>query len=166
MFPGFEAVPGIKPGALEGNVEQHHAFSEGLTALQTYATSTEAESYSGERVRALIDGFAAQLREHLADEITTLWSLESCGEENGKKLLEVYQAAEAEAGKQDKSVVPPMVLGLCDATFQGGNNWPVMPMGSSFFVHYIFGRKHRGAWRFLPCDTWRNPKPLAFLGEK
>ncbi|PYH90223.1 hypothetical protein BO71DRAFT_402400 [Aspergillus ellipticus CBS 707.79] len=29
---------------------------------------------------------------------------------------------------------------------------------SSYFVHYLFARKNAGAWRFLPSDTWGNPR--------
>jgi len=61
-----------------------------------------------------------------------------------------------------QTVVPPMVLGLCDKTFEGGNSWPVMPWIAPYIVHYLFGRKHARSWKFLPCDTWRTPRPLAF----
>lgn len=65
-----------------------------------------------------------------------------------------------------QTVVPPMVLGLRDITFRGGNTWPVMPPLSEYFVHYIFAWKHSGSWRFLPCDTWGTPRPLAFAETK
>ena len=166
MFPAFEAVPGVTPGSLQHNIEQHHEFSDGLSALRKYASEASAAAYSGAHVRSLIDGFAETLRQHLVDEIDTLWAMDSVTKgPNSEKLVKIYQHCEKEAGKQDKTIVPPMVLGLCDRTFEGGNDWPKMPMGSAYFVHYLFGRKHRGAWRFLPCDTWRNPKPLAFLGN-
>jgi hypothetical protein len=164
MFPSFESVPGVTPGSLQHNVVQHHGFSDGLSALQKYATTTTPEQYSGTRVQTLIDSFAERFREQLADEIGTLWAMDSVKVDtaDSEKLLIIYQNCEAEVGKQDKSIVPPMVLGLCDKTFEGGNEWPKMPMGSSYFVHYLFARKHRGAWRFLPCDTFRNPRPLFF----
>jgi hypothetical protein len=162
MFPSFESVPGVAPGSLQHNVEQHHEFSDGLSDLQKYATTTAPEQYSGTRVQNLIDSFAETLREHLKDEIDTLWAMDSVKADtvDSKKLLAIYRDCEAEAGKQDKSIVPPMVLGLCDKTFEGGNDWPKMPMGSSYIVHYLFARKHRGAWRFLPCDTFGKPRPL------
>jgi hemerythrin-like domain-containing protein len=166
MFPAFQSVLGVAPGSLEHNVEQHHEFSGGLSNLHKYAKETPSTKYSGDHVQSLIHGFAKALRQHLVDEIDTLWAMDSVKSdtEHSAKLLEIYKHCENEAGKQDKNVVPPMVLGLCDKTFEGGNDWPKMPMGSAYFVHYLFGRKHRGAWRFLPCDTWRNPKPLQFLG--
>jgi hypothetical protein len=136
----------------------------GLEALHKYALETDAARYDGTKVCELIDVFKSALREHLADEIDTLWSMDSvsAGSAESKKLLQIYKRCEAEASKQDKHVVPPMVLGLCDKTFEGGNSWPAMPVGSAYFVHYIFARKHRGAWRFLPCDTWSQPRQLPF----
>ncbi|KAI1266293.1 hypothetical protein F5Y18DRAFT_426191 [Xylariaceae sp. FL1019] len=166
MFPKFEAVPGIQAGQLAQNLHQHELFASGLESLSQYAVRTPAGAYDGKRVTDLIDGFAQHMAQHLADEIDTLWSLDCCDKGQEKKLLQIYKDAETEAGKQDKSVVPPMVLGLCDKTFQDGNDWPAMPPGSAYFVHYIFARKHRGAWRFLPSDTFRTPRPLACLGSE
>ncbi|KAF2875988.1 hypothetical protein BDV95DRAFT_563147 [Massariosphaeria phaeospora] len=167
MFPAFEAVAGVVLGSLQGNVEQHHAFADGLTAFSEYATTTTPSSFSGARFRELIDAFADPFREHLVAEIDTLWAMDSveANSAHSAKLLSIYRESEAEAGRQDKSVVPPMVLGLCDKTFQGGNDWPKMPAGSAYIVHYLFGRKHSGAWRFLPCDTWRSPRELPFRGS-
>jgi hemerythrin-like domain-containing protein len=167
MFPAFQSVPGVKSGSLQPNINQHHSFSHGLATLRTYATETKPTSYSSARFCEIIQAFAKPLRDHLADEIQTLWDMDSV-EANSPasgKLLEIYQSCEAEAGNQDKTVVPPMVLGLCDRTFEGGNEWPKMPAGSAYFVHYLFGWKHRRAWKFLPCDTWRNPRPLARIGD-
>lgn len=58
-----------------------------------------------------------------------------------------------------------MVLGLRDKTFQGGNNWPVMPWYAPYMVDWIFAWKHRGAWRFLPSDIHGKPRHLAFVNK-
>jgi len=170
MFPGFESVSGVIKGSLQSNIDQHHAFSDGLETLHRYATTTSPSSlsFSGEKIQMYIDNFAKPFHEHLADEIETLWAMDSvaAGSSASQKLLKIYKECEANAGRQDKFVVPPMVLGLCDRTFEGGNNWPVLPTGATYIVHYILGGRHRGAWRFLPSDSWRNPRPLQFLGEK
>jgi len=86
--------------------------------------------------------------------------------ERKDELLKVYKDAEKEAMKQDKFVAPMLALGLSDRKFQGGNDWPPLPAALMYVVHYVFGRRHRGAWRFLPCDTWGTPKPLLFIEEK
>jgi hypothetical protein len=167
MFPCFQSVPEVRPGSLEPNIDQHHTFSEGLASLNTYATTMSVANYSGARIREIVEAFAKPFRDHLADEIQTLWDMD-CVEANSPAsdyLLHIYASCEVEASKQDKTVVPPMVLGLCDRTFQGGKEWPRMPAGAVYFVHYLFGWKHRKAWKFLPCDTWRNPRPLYRVGD-
>ncbi|KAI0102840.1 hypothetical protein GGR51DRAFT_526386 [Nemania sp. FL0031] len=166
MFPKLEAVPGIKQGQLSRNTNQHELFVGGLKSLNQYATKTTAAAYDGKRVHELIDAFAHHMTKHLADEIGTLWALDCCEKGKEKNLLKIYNDAEAEAGKQSKTAVPPMVLGLCDKTFEGGNDWPVMPPGAAYIVHYIFSWWHRGAWRFLPSDTFRTPRHLAFSGPE
>ncbi|PWY76079.1 hypothetical protein BO94DRAFT_627153 [Aspergillus sclerotioniger CBS 115572] len=142
MFPGFERVIGI-PGFLGVNVEQHHSFQPSLKRLLEYGRDTEPGEYDAKIVRGIIEAMAPGFREHLAGRLSE---------------------CEAEAGGQDKNVVPPMVLGLRDVTFEGGNDWPVMPPLSAWVVHYFFKRKYNGAWRFLPCDTWGRPRELAFGG--
>lgn len=166
MFPGFEAVEGMKAGHLQDNVDQHHAFSEGLTALSEYAKSTSAGDYDGPKVVELINAFGDTLREHLADEIGTLWAMEAVPSPRSAELLAVYKRCEAEASKQDMFTVPPMVMGLCDTTFQGGNDWPKLPWGAGFIVNWVFAGRHKGAWRFLPCDMYRTPRELQFLDER
>ncbi|KAI0195031.1 hypothetical protein F4808DRAFT_464319 [Astrocystis sublimbata] len=96
-------------------MHQHELFAGGLKSLNQYATNTTAVDCKGKEVCELIETFAQHMVMHLADEIDTLWVLDCCGK--------VYQDPEAEAGKQDKTAVPPMALGLCDKTFEGGNNW-------------------------------------------
>ncbi|RFU80698.1 hemerythrin hhe cation binding domain-containing [Trichoderma arundinaceum] len=78
MFAGFERIPGIRPGQLSHNIEQHHLFSNGLKYLKIYAMSTAVVKYNGTKVRELIDSFATCMREHLVEEIDTLWSLDCC----------------------------------------------------------------------------------------
>ncbi|RAL12065.1 uncharacterized protein BO97DRAFT_345986 [Aspergillus homomorphus CBS 101889] len=161
MFPGFESVIGI-PSFLESNVEQHHSFQPLLKQLLEYSTETQPADYQATVVRQLIEKMAPSFRQHLSDEITSLLSMEPY---DGDALLKVYRECEADAGKQDKHVVPPMVLGLRDVTFEGGNQWPAMPPLSAWFVYYLFSGKHAGSWRFLPCDTWGTPRALEFVME-
>jgi hemerythrin-like domain-containing protein len=167
MFPCFQSVPEVKPGSLEVNIDQHHTFSERLASLNSYATTVNVADYSGAHVREIVEAFAKPFREHLADEIQTLWDMDSVEANSPASgyLLHIYALCEVEASKLAKRVVPPMVLGLCDRTFQGGKEWPRMPAVSVYVVHYLFGWRHRRAWKFLPCDTFRNPRPLYRAGE-
>ncbi|KAJ5087332.1 hypothetical protein N7456_010948 [Penicillium angulare] len=160
MFPQLEEVMG-KPDFLQGNIDEHHTFQPILKKLLAYGDS-RPEDYQASTVRSLIEEMAPVFRNHLANEIPSLLAMEPY---DGPALLRVYKECEAEAGKQDKNVIPPMVLGLRDITFEGGNQWPAMPPLSTYFVHYIFARKHAGAWRFLPSDSWGNPRKLEFASS-
>ena len=55
-----------------------------------------------------------------------------------------------------------MVLGLRDITYEGSENWPVVPSAMVWVVHYLLARKNAGAWSLLPCDTWGRPRELPF----
>jgi hypothetical protein len=172
MFPGFETALG-QPGFLTAAVEQHEVFSRELDGLRQYAAmSSAAKDFDAGELRKRIDALGPLLREHLADEIGMLQRMqEFCqgkqGDEKAQGLLKVYQASQAKAGKQDKFVVPPMVMGLRDKTYEGGNDWPKIPGGAAaeLIVASVLSLKNRGAWRFLPCDHWGRPRPLAFLDE-
>lgn len=58
-----------------------------------------------------------------------------------------------------------LVLGCCDKTYQGGNDFPPLPRLMPYAITYWFGRTHAGAWRFNPCDFWGLPRPLPMLPE-
>ncbi|KAH8651201.1 hypothetical protein BX600DRAFT_516788 [Xylariales sp. PMI_506] len=170
IFPGMETALG-KPGLMGGNVEQHEAFGPILRGLIEYAGDPRsAETYGGgEALGQHLAALGPPLHEHLAAEIPTLTALkEACGGDQGKKqgLLAAYEAGSAEAARsQAKVVVPPMVLGLRDKTFDGGNNWPSIPTPVEFIIGNVLGWKHSNVWRFLPCDYWGQPRDLAFARE-
>ncbi|KAJ5971378.1 uncharacterized protein N7479_001296 [Penicillium vulpinum] len=158
MFPGFERVIGT-PGFLGDNVEQHHAFQPHLKILQDYSVKTKPADYDASIVRRTIEEMGPSFREHLADEINSLLQMIDYDSEG---LMKVHESCVVEATKQDKQVVPPMVLGLRDVTFEGGTHWPALPPMAETVVNYVFARRNSGAWRFLPCDGWGKPRPLAF----
>jgi Hemerythrin HHE cation binding domain len=180
IFPGFEKVVG-KPGLLNANVEQHHVFSGGLEDLLAYATSTLPKDYSGERLRAIINSFSEPLCTHLHEEIDTLLNLRSY---DGPALLKVWKENNRPKSKElpvVSTILPsflgrlltrfaviqtellPLFLGLCDKTFQGGNNWPYdMPRIVPHIANWVFVWNHRSVWRLLPCDIYGKPRPLPF----
>ncbi|KAI0842491.1 hypothetical protein F5Y06DRAFT_128659 [Hypoxylon sp. FL0890] len=66
------------------------------------------------------------------------------------------------SNKMDRFTVPPMLIRLRDASFDGGSGLSVPA------VHAIADRlspRHAGAWRFLPCDVWGRRRELEFLGN-
>ncbi|CAI7590989.1 unnamed protein product [Penicillium glandicola] len=158
MFPGFEKVIGAA-GFLGTNVEQHHAFQPQLKILLEYSSHTSHVDYNATTVRRTIEEMAPIFRQHLSEEINSLLSM---GPYDGTALLKVYKHSVAEAARQEKQVVPPMVLGLRDVTFEGGNQWPSLPPMAAWVISYFLARRNSGAWRFLPCDSWGKPRSLAF----
>lgn len=42
-------------------------------------------------------------------------------------------------------------------------NFPPFPFFMPYIVHYLWSRKNKGSWRFLPCDAWSRPKELPFV---
>lgn len=57
-------------------------------------------------------------------------------------------------------------MGSRDVTFEHGmHTWPPVPFFVPYLVHYFFERRHRGAWRFSPSDTYGRPRKLAFLPD-
>lgn len=94
MFLGFEQVIG-KPGFLQINMEQHHAFGSGLKKLEAFANDTKPEEYKFDTLQDIIDRFASALH----CEISTLIAMRPYESE---ALSKVYKECEAAAGEQDK----------------------------------------------------------------
>jgi len=92
VFPAVEEFAGV-PGIMSGNVNQHHAFEAGLHAFRAYAKAVfdGKETYAWTKLHELIDAFMPALRQHLAEEIETLKSLDEIDkpwEDFFKKLSE------------------------------------------------------------------------------
>ena len=105
MFPGFEQVI-AKPGFLQANIDQHHAFEPGLKRLEAFANHTPTEDYKCEDLHGIIDDFASGLQEHLRDEIATLLAMRPY---DSAALLKIYRRCEAVAAKQDKVEPSPFL---------------------------------------------------------
>lgn len=164
MFAGFEAAAGVAHGTLPTKVDRQSSFIPAIRAFVASAESSNDADYDGRRFRELLQTFADSFVTHLHEEIPLLLGLDVCGESGSGQLRAVLDRGEEHAAMQDKFVVPPMVMGLHDGSYEGGNNWPAVPWGTLYVVNYVLAWKHRGAWRFLPSDHWRRPRALAFGG--
>lgn len=162
IFPGLESVKGAPKGKLPHEPQQRQAFQYSIQTFITYCGSTKGEEYDSTKFCAMITTFAELFVSHLHNEIPILLDLDVCDGEGSKALLAVLDKGEEAAAKQDKFIVPPMVMGLCDNTFKGDKDWPSLPFGIDYIINYVLSWKHRGAWRFRPSDHWRNPRALAF----
>ncbi|KAH9892357.1 hypothetical protein F4778DRAFT_784720 [Xylariomycetidae sp. FL2044] len=46
----------------------------------------------------------------------------------------------------------------------GAGRWPRLTVPAVHAVADVLSRKHRGSWRFLPCDVWGRPRELGWVG--
>jgi hypothetical protein len=59
--------------------------------------------------------------------------------------------------------IAPLIFGTADRNFENGaHDFPAVPFFVPWVIHYVFARRHRGAWRFNPCTMWRERRELEF----
>ncbi|KAH7130280.1 hypothetical protein B0J11DRAFT_248338 [Dendryphion nanum] len=172
LFPAFEAIAksaGDTAGVMNENVEQHKLFENGLNALKEYAskfvdlTASGDKQFDAAEMKRIIDSFGDALATHLHDEIKTLLALEKFDSKVVKK--EYDDMVQKTIKGANVHVVVPLALGCADRTAVGSEGFPPIPFFLPFLCAYVFSRKHKGAWRFSPCDAWGKPQPLQFVGE-
>ena len=162
---------------MERNVEQHRAFTPGFDGFQEYTKTCAPKDYDGQRIRSLVEAFADPLTRHLYDEIDTLRALDKY---DSVQVRQAYQRFEKILTSTDnvkpnstyeirRSLtfpqyrIAPLVFGTSDRGFEGGmHNFPPVPFFVPYLIHYVFGGRHRGAWRFNPCTIYRSRQELAF----
>lgn len=162
LFPGVEKLLGV-PGAMEPNVEQHHAFEKGLGVFEEYVTQTKPEGYCGRQLRDILDSFLDVLVQHLHDEIPTLLNLHTL---DSKEMSKIWEKTAHEATKDiDIFTDAPFVLSCQDRTFLldgQPRGFPGIPFFLPWVVSAIFARRHAGAWKFSPSGILGAPRPLMF----
>lgn len=84
LFPEINEMTKT-PGLMDANVDEHKLFHAGLDEFLEYLkTVKEGENdFNGEKLRAIVDGFMPQLRDHLENEIDTLIGLSKWDKEIG-----------------------------------------------------------------------------------
>ncbi|PVH81082.1 hypothetical protein DL98DRAFT_490466 [Cadophora sp. DSE1049] len=164
FFPAVEKYTNV-PGIMEANVSEHQAFDAGLEKFHDYVKTVKPEEFDAVRFKVLLDEFAPALERHLRAEIGTLLELDRYGGKDLKAAWDVLERAVMDDMK-DQELVLPVGLGANDTTFEGGIHawWPPFPFFIPYLVKYWYMRKHRGAWRFCPCDVFGEPRELEFLG--
>lgn len=162
LFPSIAKLA-AQPDIFTKSVDQHHAFSAGLHRLHEYAITTKADAYSGAKVQEIVDSFAPTLQQHLADEVGELLELKRL---DSTALMKIHKDSEKAKEPEVPEEMFPLFFGLVDKTYEGGihGNFPPVPFFVPWIVHHWHARTHRGVWRFLPCDFWRQPRPLRFTG--
>lgn len=76
VFPEIERLSGV-PDLMQGNVEQHQAFHDGLSRFGDYVRGVKEgkQEFDGQALVELIDDFMPPLYKHLLEEITTMHNL-------------------------------------------------------------------------------------------
>ena len=167
FFPAVEKVTGI-PGLMDDLEVEHEEFHDGLIALKDYVESCLSKpcNYRWATMRTTIYSFGPALINHLHSEIDFLLGLEKFGSEGLKKAwLEAEKIATKVEDSTTLTETVPLILGCSDSTYEGGNNFPDVPRPLRHVVKHGFAKKHRGAWRFNPCDFMGRPQPLQMLPE-
>ncbi|KUI68305.1 hypothetical protein VM1G_03929 [Cytospora mali] len=168
FFPEIESFAGAE-GIMEASVGQHEAFHDGLAAFMGYidAVKSGRETYSGERLKGIIESFMPVLREHLWDEVKTLLALEEF-EDKGDWVAWFKRTQAAilkKTGNADmKYTTVPFFLCNHDRTFEEGKfaGWPPVPWFARLLVRWFFAPKHKAWWRFAPCDVYGEPRDMPF----
>ncbi|KAJ7455307.1 hypothetical protein B0H11DRAFT_2244593 [Mycena galericulata] len=150
VFPFLEQKLGA--GAMQGNVEQHHAFTDRLLDLEKYFKEVHAGTtpYKGALVIEKLAVFA--------DEISTLES---------SRLRAVFTAQDFEDMEaaltkiilRDISLFTSMPMGLICHDKASAPQFPPLPKPILWAVRYVFSWQHNAAWKFAPCDFYGKLKP-------
>jgi len=165
LFPQVAEYTGQKD-IMEANLQQHHAFEEGMKHWDEYVIAATPETYDAKKVKQLVDDFGQILAVHLADEIPTLLGLEKYGPEG---LVKAWNELNDKILGSLENKHKSLPVGLCanDRTYENGKhaNWPPFPFFVPYLVKYYYFRKYKGSWRFSPCDAFGQPKELPFAPE-
>ncbi|EPE08726.1 hemerythrin hhe cation binding domain-containing protein [Ophiostoma piceae UAMH 11346] len=170
FFPGIEKLAGA-PGIMAANVDQHHAFHDGLEEFGKYtrACADGTEKYDSARLLGIIDSFAAVLTQHLTDEITTLLELKKydkgsfCAEY--KKLSDAAGKGAIEAAGFTTGLV--FIVFCCDKSYEGGRwkTFPPAPAPIMFVVRYIASMVNSSWWKFSPTNQAFQLRPLVTAAD-
>ena len=151
FFPMLEDYIGTK-GAMEKNVEQHHAFEPGLNALETYVVAVKdgKEKYDGAKIIALIDSFGPVLAKHLTEEIVSFEELEKLGDKIDWKAWN-KKVGEVAVGTADKVCVhrrfggEELTITFCCSTMKSLLLPPILTLPSRKGIMRRRGRLTRGS---------------------
>ena len=107
-FPEIEKAARM-PGLMDVSIEQHRKLEDGLEQFRKYVEGTRKESFSGEKLRCIIDSWAPAFEEHMHAEIDTILDLHD--KIDSERLKSIYHkmhvAAEKDSDIFKYSSLPP-----------------------------------------------------------
>ncbi|KAH6999203.1 hemerythrin HHE cation binding domain-containing protein [Ilyonectria sp. MPI-CAGE-AT-0026] len=170
FFPYLEDATGQK-GLMDVNVDQHHAFRDGLQSFKTYMEDCVAgkQTFEGNKVVGIIDEFGKVLVTHLTDEIPTLLQLREVGMD---KLggLEKQFGLEGEKNMKLLGLVQGLPFCFCnhDVQYEDGKwaSWPPAPRIVHILARHVTYWVHRDRWKFAACDRYGQLRPLHCLSQE
>lgn len=192
FFPYLEDVTGQK-GLMDVNVDQHHAFGDGLQRFKTYMEDCVAgkQKFEGNKVVGIIDEFGEVLVTHLTDEIPTLLQLREVGMEKlgglekqfgleGEKNMVRLNIKLEELMAEFMKLTMPIqkLLGLVqglpfcfcnhDVQYEDGKwaSWPPAPRIVHILARHVTYWVHRDRWKFAACDRYGHLRPLHCLSQE
>ncbi|KAJ6526714.1 hypothetical protein B0H19DRAFT_544546 [Mycena capillaripes] len=158
LFPMINNKLG--PNAMDPNVEQHHAFMDGLNDLEVYFQGVYAGNtqYNGPTVIEKLSSFADALVLHLNEEIATLEPSRLRAAFTKKDLAEV-EAMTMKIILKNISFFTTLPMGLLCHDKASAPYFPPIPNLLLWSVQYGFSKRHKDAWAFAPCDIFGKLKP-------
>ncbi|KAL7933071.1 hypothetical protein V8C35DRAFT_304853 [Trichoderma chlorosporum] len=166
IFPEIEAIIGEK-GVMDVNVQQHHAFEEGLNEYITYLKNAEIdqERYDGETLKNIIDSFMPTLRQHLQDEILTLKAFDKYKDKTDWAKWTKDTAAKVVKATQtaDGMVVTlPFMVYNHEVAYEQVGSWPSIPALVFFILKIVYFGKNSDWWQFASCDKSGKARDLPY----
>ncbi|KAJ7126836.1 hypothetical protein C8R44DRAFT_851311 [Mycena epipterygia] len=158
LFPIYDQKLGLH--AMDKNVEQHHAFMDGLLDLEKYVKEVHAGTapYKGATVIEKLNTFADALVLHLTEEIGTLESSRLRAAFT-KKDLDDMEASIVKIILRDVSLWTTLPIGLICHDKATASYFPPLPKPILWAVQYGFSWRYNDAWAFGPCDIYGKLKP-------
>ncbi|EPE34403.1 hemerythrin HHE cation binding-containing protein [Glarea lozoyensis ATCC 20868] len=157
FFPALDKAAG-KLGLMDGAVEQHAQFHDGLEKFKTYLQENGPDFYGTELI-SIMDSFSHALHEHLKEEPPTIVALSKYN--TPETPIDIIGIALA-AGKKQVSVgflfnvLPVYFLNMESKEFEGGM-WQAAFPPVSGPVRWVMMKGapmwNSRAWRFASCDS-------------
>ncbi|KAJ7761941.1 hypothetical protein DFH07DRAFT_771253 [Mycena maculata] len=153
LFPIYDKKLGAH--AMDNNVEQHHAFMDGLLDAETYFKEVHAgtASYSGATVTTKLNSFADALVLHLTEEIPTLDSNRLRAAFTKQDLKDMEDGI-IKIILKDVSLFTTVPIGLICHDKATASYFPPLPKPLLWAVQYGFSWRYNAAWSFGPCDIY------------
>jgi hypothetical protein len=103
-------------GCMDANVDQHHAFADGVAAFKSYIyrCAENPSEFDGRKLVEMIDLFGGVLIQHLTDEIPTLIALGRFGDDKMASLESTF------ATEGERNMVSPQLPPHQTSSRQGG----------------------------------------------